>query len=151
MKFWIRLLCLVLGFTLQAQNIVVNGQEYQVKGETILEDKIDVTEKLSLEERESIFKTIESKIEKEKQEAGKKVEKELEKAKKEQKKAEKELKSREKAQSKFDKADKKHKQAFEKYEKLKKKGKLSPQDEKKWLSKIEKLKVNHEKARQKLK
>jgi len=37
-----------------------------------------------------------------------------------------------------------------KYEKLKKKGKLSPLDEQKWLSKIEKLKEQTAKAQRKL-
>ena len=67
-----------------------------------------------------------------------------------QKKAEKELKKKEKLQKNYKKAQDNLKKAQKKYEKIKKKGKLSPEDEGKWLEKIEKLTEKVDKAKGKL-
>lgn len=140
---------------LNAQEVNFNGAVYLVKGDTILKDGIDVTNTLNIEEQQSIRSTLE-KIE-EQEEVAEKKEKELKKAEKEQKKAEnkqksaeKALKKREKAHSNFEKSGKKYEDAISKYEKLKKKGKLSPEDEGKWLKKIDKLKEANEKTKRKL-
>jgi hypothetical protein len=156
MKFWIIVLFVTVGFIGTAQEVNVDGSLYSVKGKTILMNGEDVTPKLSVEKQQEIMSAIgvkKTEIEriKKEEEKAKKSKKDIEKAEKNQKKAEKELKKHQKAQSNFEKAGKKHDVAIKKYEKLKKKGKLSPEDEGKWLKKIEKLKVSHEKAKKKLK
>lgn len=77
-------------------------------------------------------------------------EKALKKAQKAQKKAEKELKAKQRAQDNFEKATKKLEQNQTKYEKLKNKGKLSPNDEEKWLKSLNKYKKEVESAQKKL-
>tara|TARA_R110000868_G_scaffold141147_8_gene357344 strand:+ start:128 stop:598 length:471 start_codon:yes stop_codon:yes gene_type:complete len=155
MKFWIILLFATFGFTLNAQDILVNGVNYEVKNKKILKEGIDVTSSLSEDEKSAIFSAFNSKMDKvkelEKAEKNlKKAEKEQKQAEKRQKKAEKALKQKEKAQSNFEKSGKQYNSAVKKYEKLKDKGKLSPKDEKKWLEKIEKLKEAQAKAKKKL-
>ncbi|MBC3756946.1 hypothetical protein H7U19_00925 [Hyunsoonleella sp. SJ7] len=159
MKNILRLLLLVIflmiGVSIKAQEIKVNEVVYEVKKDLIFKDGADVTNTLTPEEKTK----IRSAFEKRKLQMGEteRVEKQLEKAEKEQKKAEKKqkqaekaLKKKQKAQSNFEKATKKHEVATKKYEKLKKKGKLSPQDEQKWLEKIEKLNTNLAKTKRRL-
>lgn len=156
MKFLI-LLVLFLGGTLntQAQEVDYNGTIYKVRGETILKDGADVTTTLSAEQQTGVFETLSKQkaLEAERkiaEKAIKKAESDQKKAEKKQKKAEKELKAREKAQSKFEDAGDDYNDAIKKYEKFKKKGKLSPNDEVKWLEKIEDLKEDIDKAKRKL-
>ena len=80
----------------------------------------------------------------------KKNEKEVKKAEKKQKQAEKALKKKEKAQAGFEKAKSKLDSSQKKYERLKEKGKLSPQEEAKWLKKLEGLNNDIKKAEKKL-
>ncbi|MBO6605600.1 hypothetical protein [Psychroserpens sp.] len=56
-----------------------------------------------------------------------------------------------KAQSHFEKTGKKLESAQRKYNKLKRKGKLSPEDEEKWIKKIEKLERKLKKAEKNMK
>ena len=133
----------------------VNGATYDVKKEKIFKGDVDVTETLSVEERRQIRTTFNNKMSriKETEETQKQLEKagkDQKKAEKRQKKAEKALKKRKKAQLSFDKSAKKYQGAIKKYEKLKKKGKLSPEDEAKWLEKIEKFEKSHNTAKKKL-
>ncbi|XCF06240.1 hypothetical protein ABI125_16160 [Tamlana crocina] len=155
MRFLVVTLFFCLGLMLQAQEVTLNGVIYTVKGEAVLKDGVDVTNKLSLEERLEVKKALNKKVEaieaaNEKEKALKKAEKKQKAAEKKQKKAEKALKQKEKAHSNYEKLTGKYESAQQKYEKLKKKGKLSPQDEQKWLSKIEKLKEQTAKAKRKL-
>lgn len=156
MKLWMVLLFMIFGLTLNAQDISVNGVNYVIDNDKILKDGVDVTNTLAEHEKTAIFSAFNERLAKIKE--AKKVEKNLEKAEKDQKKAEKRqkkaekaLKQKEKAQSNFEKAGEKYNSALKKYEKLNSKGKLSPEDEKKWLDKIEKLKENQAKAEIKLK
>lgn len=102
-----------------------------------------------------VFKCSSSWKRRKEEERLEKAEKERKKAQKAQKKAEKEqkkaLKQKEKAQSDYNKAVKDLEQAQSKFERLKNKGKLSPNDEAKWLEKIQKLNGKIEKAEKKLK
>ena len=155
---------LFLGLVLnaQAQEVSYNGTTYKVKGKAILLDGTDVTTTLSTEEQTGILETLnkQTALDKERKEAEKaikkaekeqnKAEKEQRKAEKELKKAEKELKAKEKAQSKFEDANDDYTNAIKKYDKLKKKGKLSPNDEAKWLEKIDGLKADIDKTKKKL-
>ena len=155
---------LFLGFaiSLQAQEVNFNGATYKIKGKTILQEGADVTTTLSAEEQAGVWDAFNKQKALEKERAAaekaikkaekeqKKAEKEQKKAEKAQKKAEKELKARQKAQSKFEDANEDYKDGLAKYEKLKEKGKLSPNDEAKWLKKIEGLKEDIEKAKKKL-
>jgi hypothetical protein len=155
MKFFVIVLFFGCYFIGQAQEIDINGTIYTVKKEAIFKNGMDVTETLTLEERKEIKANLEEKIrqEKAKEETEKKIEKaekEQKRAENKQKKAEKALKKREKEHSNFEKSVKKHEDAISKYEKLKRKGKLSPEDEGKWLKKIDKLKEANEKAQRKL-
>lgn len=152
---WITALIVVLGLSVSAQEVTWNGATYSVKGDVVLKDGIDVTNTLSLEERLEVKKALNKKAQaidaaNEKEKALKKAEKKQKAAEKKQKKAEKALKQKEKAHSNYEKLTEKYESAQQKYEKLKKKGKLSPQDEQKWLSKIEKLKEQTAKAKRKL-
>ncbi|MFD2726165.1 hypothetical protein [Hyunsoonleella rubra] len=159
MKNILRLLLLVIflmiGVSIKAQEITVNEVVYEVKKDLIFKDGADVTNTLTPEEKTKIrsaFEKQQLQIE-EADRAEKKLEKaekEQKRAEKKQKQAEKALKKKQKAQSNFEKATKKHQNATKKYEKLKKKGKLSPQDEQKWLEKIEKLNTNVAKTKRRL-
>ena len=166
MKNVVRILLIIglmlKGLSIYAQDIKINDEVYQVKKDVIFKNGVDVTNTLSEEEKSKIFAAfnkqqqqiaeadrVQKKLEKAEKEQ-KRAEKEQRRAEKKQKKAEKALKQREKAQANFDNATKKHKAAINKYEKLIKKGKLSPEDEAKWLEKIEKYKDNIAKAKKKL-
>lgn len=154
-RFVLVLGLILMGMSVSAQEVKVNDNVYEVKKDLIYKNGVDVTNTLTADEKFQIFTAFE-KLNLEKAEAEKtqkrieKAEKEQKKAEKKQKKAEKALKQKEKAQSNYDKATKKHQDALKKYEKLKNKGKLSPQDEAKWLEKIEKLNANISKAKRKL-
>jgi chromosome segregation ATPase len=156
MKFLgVLVLFLALTLTAQAQQVDYNGNTYKIKGKTILKDKEDVTNTLSVEDQTGIFEALSKQkaIEAERKEAEKaikKAESEQKKAEKKQKKAEKELKAKEKAQSNFEDANDDYIKAISKYEKLKNRGKLSPNDEAKWLEKIQDLKEDIDKAKRKL-
>lgn len=163
MRFLLLLLFIGLGNVLNAQDINLNGVNYEIKNDRVFKAGVDITDTLSADEKQDILQAFDKKmtqieaseatkkrIEKAEKEQ-EKAEKDQKKAEKKQKRAEKELKKRKKAQSNFDKTTKKHKAAISKYEKLKKRGKLSPQDEAKWLEKIDKYKVASEKAKKKLK
>ena len=155
MRFLIVLLLIGFGFLGNAQEVVAGGVIYEVKRKAIFKDGVNVSETLSDDKKKEILAAFEKK---EKMiEETKKAEKELKKAEKaqkraerRQKKAEKELKARERAQSKFEDANDDYNDAIKKYEKLKKKGKLSPNDEAKWLEKIQDLKKDIDKAKRKL-
>lgn len=155
MKFWMLLLCLTFGCIVNAQEVLIDGVSYMVKGEKILKDGVDVSTSLTLEEKQNITTVLlekEAKLRETEKAAKnlKKAEKSQKNAEKKQKKAEKALKQREKTHAKFEKAEKKYNDALTKYEKLNNKGKLSPVDEKEWLEKIEKLKEAQDKAKKKL-
>ncbi|PWH83610.1 hypothetical protein DIS18_03390 [Algibacter marinivivus] len=163
MRILLVVLFMSLGFLLNAQDVSFNGVTYEIKKDRIFKDSVDVTDVLSVDEKAEIRAAFDKKmtqiaaseetkkrIEKAEKEQ-EKAEKDQKRAEKKQKKAEKALKKKEKAQSNFDKSTKKHKDAIKKYEKLKKKGKLSPQDEEKWLEKINKYKEASAKAKKKLK
>ncbi|MFV9549837.1 hypothetical protein [Algibacter sp. PT7-4] len=162
MRYLVIMLFLGFGFLVNAQEVSFNGVSYEIKKERIFKTGIDVTDTLSEEEKTEIRAAFDKKMMQIKEaEATKariekaekeqlKAEKEQKKAEKKQKKAEKALKKRQKAKSNYEKSTKKHKDAISKYEKLKKKGKLSPQDEEKWLEKIEKYKTAIAKAKKKL-
>jgi hypothetical protein len=155
MKILILALFFGLGLAVNSQEVKINEAVYKVKGGTILKDGIDVTEILSEAEKSEILTVLgeqnQLKADEELVEKLKKAEKDVKKAEKKQKRSEKALKIKIKAQSNFEKTGKKYEVAIKKYEKLKKKGELSPEDEGKWLNKIEKLKKTLEKATRNLK
>ena len=155
MKLFLSLILLALTLSIQAQDITYNGAVYKVKKDAILKEGADVTSTLSIDDQTNIKNAFAKQIalDKERVEAEKaikKAEKEQKKAEKKQKQAEKELKAKQKAQSKFEKSGKEYNNAMEKFEKLKKKGKLSPNDEAKWLKKVDDLKEDLEKAKKRL-
>ncbi|WP_353777452.1 hypothetical protein [Winogradskyella sp. 3972H.M.0a.05] len=158
MKLWMMILCLCFGLTLNAQEDIKSTNQYQVKkGRIYLDDK-DVTETFTVEQRKVIIERLKKaseeakteKVQKKKEKALRKAEKAEKKAKKAAKKAERALRKKEKAQKGFDKATKALNKANRKYEKLKSKGKLSPEDERKMLEKIEKLTQRQAKAKRKM-
>ncbi len=162
MKYRILIFIFMFSSFLFAQDIEKDGKIYQVKKERIFLDGKDVTETLNLEDKTTILKKASiasekiaqnkqalkdaEKLEKEKQ----KAEKAQKKAEKAQKKAEKALKQQQKAQSRLDKATKKLESSQKKFEKLKRKGKLSPQDEAKWLERLEGYQKDVERAKKKI-
>lgn len=162
MKIWIVVLFLGMGLFAQAQEVEHEGLKYEVKGDLIFKDGKDVTHTLSLETKNQIKTTLRNRLNSEKladelrskqkdaEKSLKKAERAQKKAEKAQKRAEKELKEKQRAQDKFQKASKKLQQNQAKYEKLKRKGKLSPDDELKWLGKLEKYRDNLEDAKKKL-
>ncbi|WP_178990770.1 hypothetical protein [Winogradskyella schleiferi] len=163
MNYYIILLILTFSLSSFAQKIESDGKTYEVKDEKIFLEGKDVTETLTDEEKKFILKeaiVISDKMKLEdikRKEAAEKLEKEAKKAEKAQKKAErelkkaeKELKKKEKLQSNFEKAERNLEKSQSKYEKLKRKGKLSPEDERKWLDKLEKLTIKLKKAKGKL-
>lgn len=178
MKF-LSVIVLFFGITLsaQAQEVNYNGITYKIKGKTISQNGTDVTATLSVNDQIGIREALRQQkaLDEEQQKAEKaliddrkradkaldderkraervvkKAEDDLKKAEKKQKKAEKELKARDKAQSNYEKAGDKYNDAINKYEKLKRKGKLSPNDEAKWLEKIDNLNKDIDIARRKL-
>ncbi|WP_152572179.1 hypothetical protein [Jejuia pallidilutea] len=162
-RFVLFIMLVLAGSFISAQEIKINDDVYEEKKGLIIKNGVDVTNILSDAEKSKILAAFEKKkleiaktnkakekLEKaEKQQ--KRAEKQQKKAEQKQKKAEKILKQKEKAQANHDKAIIKHENAIEKYEKLKNKGKLSPEDERKWLEKIEKLNTNISKTKKKLK
>lgn len=155
MKLVAVLLFLGFAFSTHAQEVNYNGTTYKIKGKTILQEKADITATLSAEDQSGIWDAFNKQkaLDKERLEAEKtlkKAEKEKQKAEKKQKQAEKELKAKQKAQSKFNKANDDYNKASKKFEKLKERGKLSPNDEEKWLKKIDNLNKDIEKTRKKL-
>jgi len=162
MKYSIFIFIFMFSIALNAQDIEKAGKTYEVKNERIFLDGKDVTETLSLEDKTAILKQASIALEKNKlkesalketeklEKEKKKAEKAQKKAEKAQKKAEKALKQQLKAQKRLDKATKKLESSQKKYEKLKRKGKLSPQDETKWLDRIEGYKEDIVKAKKKI-
>lgn len=155
MKIFTTILLFILSIGLNAQEVNFKDTTYKIKGKTILQDGVDVTSTLSVEDQEGVLEVLNKQKaleeEREKTEkAMKKAENEQKSAEKKQKKAEKELKRKEKAHFKFQDAHDDHADAIKKYEKLKKKGKLSPNDEEKHLEKIKNLKEDIEKSKRKL-
>jgi len=139
-----------------AQKISHEGKEYNIKGDKIFLNGVEVTNDLSSFDQNFLKSKLRLKLSDEKK--AKKLEKERKtainkqkRAEKKQKKAEKELKQKQNAQDNFESAQKKFEQAQRKYEKLKKKGKLSPEDEVKWLDKIDKLRGKVDKKEKQLK
>ena len=99
MKYYSLLLVLLLTLTCFAQSVEKDGKIYKVKKEKIFLGDTDVTETLSIEEKQDILKQaaiISDKIKAQQkaEKATKKLEKEKKKAEKSQKKAEKELEKR---------------------------------------------------------
>ncbi|WP_233270017.1 glycine--tRNA ligase subunit alpha [Polaribacter sp. L3A8] len=127
-----------------AQNVVYKDTTYTVKRKSIYLAKVDVTKTLKPEKVNEIFAI--HKINEERIEAAKKAKKEKKASEKKVKKAEKALKKKVKAQKNLSKANDKLKSGIKKYNNLKENGDLSPNDNKKWLGKIEKLKKNVTKA-----
>lgn len=169
MKYIVLIFIVMFSISLNAQDIEKDGKVYQVKNERIFLDGKDVTDTFSLEDKAAIMKQATmlsekmklkeaaEKLEKKKVKTAEKLEKDKKKAEKAQKKAEKEqkraekaLKKKQKAQNNFEKATKKLESSQKKYDKLKRKGKLSPQDEVKWLEKLEGYREAIEKAKKKL-
>lgn len=152
MRIWMIIFFLGLGLSVNAQEVISNGQVYEVKGKAIFQDGADITATLLTDERDQIFKTLKNNLKdvKDVEKARKKLEKAAKNAEKSQKKAEKALKKQQKVQAKFKKATQKLEQNQNKYDKLKNRGKLSPNDEAKWLKKLDGYKKDLEKARKKL-
>lgn len=174
------LLFIGTGFYMNAQEVEHEGVKYEIKGKSIFQDGKDVTSTLSIEKKKDLFTILEkykasfeeaaaakklvaqeqkeaekaaSKLAKEQKEAEKTLkdaQKAQKRAQKEQKTAEKELKAKQRAQDNFEKATRKLEQNQTKYEKLKNKGKLSPNDDEKWLKSLNKYKKKVESARKKL-
>jgi glycyl-tRNA synthetase alpha subunit len=137
-QFLSTLLLLFLVSISYAQDVVYKDKTYTVKGKSIYLAKKEVTTTLSEEMKQDIFAF--RKINEAKELEVEKAENEKKLAEKKMKKAEKALKNKVKAQKKLKKANSKLKAAIKKHQTLKKKGDISPNDEKKWLRKIEKLK-----------
>ena len=152
MRIWIIILFLGLGITASAQQVIHEGKVHDIKGKSIFHNGVDVTSSLEPAEREGIFKKFKNqqKDDKNAEKARKKREKSVKKNEKAQKQAEKSLKQKQKAQDNFNKATKKLNQNQDKYNKLKEKGKLSPNDEAKWMKKLESYKMDVNKATKKL-
>ncbi|MEO8774360.1 MAG: hypothetical protein ABI263_10225 [Gelidibacter sp.] len=152
MRIWMIILFLTLGVAVNAQEVISEGKVYEVKGKAIFQDGVDITSSLLIEERDPIYKALKNQINDEKnvEKARKKLEKAAKNAEKAEKKALKDLKKKQKAQDNVNKAVRKFDQQEEKYQKLKNSGKLSPNDESKWLKKLNGYKHDLEKARTKL-
>lgn len=114
----------------EEEKVLKDAERAKKEEEKALKKKEDVAKKLEKENKKAI-----------------KAQKKAEKA---QKKAEKAIKKKEKLQKNFEKAESSLEKGQKKYEKLKGKGKLSPEDEKKWLEKLEKLSEKVTKAKRKL-
>ena len=147
--------CLLFSTLMNAQQIEHEGKEYQIKGDIILLDGVDVTNSFTKQQQTTIQNKLKNKLALDKkiknaEKAQKKAVSKQKKAEKKQKQAEKNLKKREKIQNNYEISKKKYKQSLKKYEKLKDKGKLSLEDEAKWLNKIEKLKESIKKNEKRL-
>lgn len=152
MRIWIIIFFIGLGNIVNAQQVIHNGKVHVVKGKSIFHNDVDITSTLLSHERESIYKTLKNNLKERKdaEKVRKKLEKAAKKAEKAQKKAFKALKKKQKAQDKFYKATKKLEQNQDKYDKLKMRGKLSPNDEAKWFKKLQGLKKDLKKTKNKL-
>ena len=162
MKYILVVLFLGIGFFSNAQEVERNGKKYIVKKDRILQDGNDVTSTFSLEEQSKIkdefsrlveeikLKEKEEKRFKKAEKDQKNAEKDRKRAESKQKKAEKELKQAQRINSNYEKAKKNYTQAQSKYERLKERGKLSPNDEAKWLKKLESLTEKLKKAEKRL-
>lgn len=152
MRIWMIIFFLGLGITANAQEVIKDGKIYEVKGKTIFQDDVDITSTLLSVEKNDIFKSAKQQLKEAKtaEKAQKKLEKAAKKANKAQKMAEKELDKKGKALGKFNKATQKLEQNQIKYDNLKSRGKLSPNDEAKWLKKLEGYRKELEKARRKI-
>lgn len=152
MKIWMIVFFLGLGITVNAQNVIKDGKVYEVKGKSIFHKGEDITLSLLSGEKADIFKTHKNLVKEAKaaEKAKKRAEKATKNAEKAKKKAEKALKQKQKAQDQVNKASRKFDQQQDKYQKLKNSGKLSPNDDAKWLKKLNGYKNNLEKARTKL-
>ena len=141
---------MVVGFA-YGQEVDYKGATYTVKKGLIYAEGYDVTSTLSLEDQtqiKSIYRSNVAELKKQEeaekrlknQEKGrKKAEKKQKEAEKKLKKIEKQLQRKEKAEKAVQRAQSNLEDAQNKYEKLSKRGKLSPNDEAKWLEKIKKL------------
>ncbi len=146
MKTWIVIMFLSLGSFMNAQQVVIKGKAYEVKGKAIFKDGAEVTTSLLKNEKDHIFKTLKTQTRDAKR--AEKAQKRLEKS---HKKAQKQLKEKQKAQSRFNKAKKRLDQNKAKYEKLKAAGKLSPNADEKWIKKLNGYTKDLEKATRNLK
>ncbi len=170
MKFIVCIALVAISCTLTAQDLKANGENYRIENETIFKDGKDITNTLSQEERVKIkealreHQQIQQKAMSDKLEANnvqktqkrlenrqKKTEKKQKKAEKKQKNVEKKLKQKVKAQDRYDKLSKQLEKSQKKYDKLNKKGKLSPEENAKWLEKIKKQKSRLTKAEKRMK
>ena len=147
-KILITLCGLFIVTTITAQKIEYQGKEYLVKKDNIFYNDEDVTHNLTELEQNAIKNNL--KIEIDKEAEIEKKEKTQKKAEKDLKKAEKELKKRQKTQNNLYKNQDKYNKDLRKYEKLKYKGKLSPENEAKWLKKLAKEKEKLEDSKKKL-
>lgn len=152
MRIWMIVFFLGLGITVNAQDVIKDGKAYEVKGKAIFHDGVDITADLLSDEKADILKSHKDLVKEAKQaeKERKKLEKAAKEAEKAQKKAAKELKQKQKALDKFNKATKKLEDNQHKYDKLKIRGKLSPNDEAKWLKKLADYKKNVDVARRKI-
>ena len=143
------LVCMFFTIASFSQKVTYANKEYKVKGEKIYFEGKDVSGSFSEEEKVALFKKL--KTQKEKNKVVKKETKKGKKEQKKEKKAEKEQKKQENVLDDYDDAVENLETAQAKYERLKRKGKLSPNDEVKWLDKIAKLKEKVSKKKKKLK
>jgi len=162
MKQLITVLFMAATLFIQAQTVIKDGKTYTIKKEKIFLDGNEVTSTLSEALKTEIIgkaATISEQLKadtKAKKEAdqldkaNKKAEKALKKAEKARKKAEKALEQNQNAQDKLNRTSAKLQDAKAKYQKKKKKGKLSPNDDSKWLKKIKDLEDDMAKAKKKL-
>lgn len=142
---------LSFGFFIHAQEISVDGVAYEIKKDRIFKGDVDVTETLTLEEKQQIMAAFDKK--KREIEQAEDAEKRLDKAKKEQEKREKQQekaeKETEKAEKAQKKAEKKQKQAEKEQDKLEKEQKKIEKEQKqaeKELKQSEKAQSNLDKS-----
>ena len=162
LKYYSVLICLFLVGYAHSQEVVYKDVTYTVKKGLIYENGYDVTSTLSLEDQnkiKSVYRSNVAELKKQEeaekrlknQEKGrKKAEKKQREAEKKLKKIEKKLRNKEKAEKAVEQAQSNLEDAQNKYEKLSKKGKLSPNDDAKWLEKIKKLGDRLNSAKKKL-
>ena len=143
------LLSMLFAISAFSQKVTYANKEYKIKGKKIYFEGKDVSDSFTEEEKVAIFEKI--KAQKAKSKKDKKEAKSVKKEKKKIEKAEKEQKKKENALDDYDDAVNKLESAQAKYERLKRKGKLSPNDEVKWLDKIAKLKEKVSAKKKKLK
>jgi len=140
---------MLFAFSAFSQKVMFAEKEYKIKGDKIYFEGKDVSHLFSEEDRVAIFQKLETLKEKRKED--KKEAKELKKEEKKIQKEEKEQKKKENDLDNYDDSVDKLEKAQAKFERLKRKGKLSPNDEVKWLDKIAKLKEKMNSKKKKLK